>query len=84
MVATPRIAEQSLRIALLIDADNAPAASAIASPRNCRAVVSPLKPSLNATATAAKAITSPTHCMPRSRSVGTKRGSSNATTHGEV
>ncbi|MCY1366120.1 hypothetical protein D9M69_529990 [compost metagenome] len=62
-----------------------PAASAMASPSHWPATGEPcMKPSPNATATAANAIVKPIHWMRRSFSPGTTRGSSSATTNGLV
>jgi len=70
-------------MASVVRPHSTPASSASASPCSIEDELWP-RLSLKATTTPPKAIASPTHCTPRSRSAGTKRGSSSATTKGEV
>ena len=73
------------RMTTVVSPQSMPAASASASPRNCRNVVCPpRKPSLNATATAANAMKRPIHWMRFNVSAREMRGMATATTKGDV
>jgi len=77
------VASRVVRMTKVVNPHKVPAARAMASPNSCEGLPL-LSPSLNATATDAKATHNPAHCTARSFSLGTKRGNSRATTKGDV